>query len=126
MVKVHISKAKDSLSAPSSEGIIAFSPWVPRAKPFFQTRGASLFSMSSRRNSVRCEKRKCDECKTEGAFTEVSNRRATHEAVCTEVKKVSQRISEFERKAVEAHESMVSIESAPGELQMNTPEQKLR
>ena len=46
--------------------------------------------------------------KLNGAFREVSNRRATHDATCAEVKKASQRTSELKRKATEAQENMIS------------------
>ena len=42
--------------------------------------------------------------KLSGAFREVRNRRATHEAVCAEVKKASQRTADLKRKTTEAHE----------------------
>ena len=37
-------------------------------------------------------------------FREVSNCRATHEAICAEVKKASLRTADLKRKAAEAHE----------------------
>ena len=46
--------------------------------------------------------------KLSGAFREISNRRADHEATCAEVKKVSQRTAELKRKATEAHEKTIS------------------
>ena len=41
---------------------------------------------------------------TSAKFREVSNRRATHEATCAEVKKASQRTADLKRKASEANE----------------------
>ena len=38
-----------------------------------------------------------------GAFRKVSNCRATHEAICADVKKASQRTADLKRKATEAH-----------------------
>ena len=55
-----------------------------------------------------CENMNATSAKLNGAFREVSNRRATHEAVCAEVKRASQRTSECKRKAMEAQESVVS------------------
>ena len=64
--------------------------------------------------------------KLNGAFREVSNRRATHEAVRAEVKRASQRTSECKRKPLRHTRVWSLTGSAPGESQMSTPEQKLR
>ena len=58
-------------------------------------------------HNAACENVNVTSAKLNGAFREVSNRRATHEAVRAEVK-ASQRTSECKRKAMEAHESVVS------------------
>ena len=46
--------------------------------------------------------------KLSGAFKEVSNRPATHEATCVDVKKANQRTIEVKRKATEAREKLSS------------------
>ena len=52
--------------------------------------------------------------KLNGAFREVSNRRTTYKAVCAA------------KEPLRLTRVCSLIQSAPGELQMNTPEQKLR
>ena len=42
------------------------------------------------------------------AFSEVSNRRATHEAICVEVRRAWQKTYELERKGTEAQDNMIS------------------
>ena len=66
------------------------------------------FTSSWALHNAACENVNATSAKLNGAFREVSNRRATHEAVCAEVKRASQRTSECKRKAMEAHDSVVS------------------
>ena len=66
------------------------------------------FTSSWALHNAACENVNETSANLNGAFREVSNRRATHEAVCAEVKRACQRTSECKRKAMEAHESVVS------------------
>ena len=67
------------------------------------------FTSSWALHNAACENVNATSEKLNGALREVSNRRRTHEAMCAEVKRASHRTSECKRKAMEAHQSVVSL-----------------
>ena len=85
-------------------------PWTPWRK--FTCEGMVTASKAFRNcwslHNPACASVHNTSAKLSAAFREVSNRRATHEATCVEVKKASQQTTDVKRKATEAHGKMSS------------------